>query len=226
MNGTPNSIEVQIDNFLEQFKRSASKAMDSDWVTSQSSSRPTSGGSAASILSHGEHLASSFLSSRKRNSCMDISQLSLAGECAEQTVGITHEGGGDVHSIVRSSYNSRRRQGVFFSPFIARRVRVFNFVCYFTYNRNYYSWFGGCGIGLDTLLYKQKKNGSSHWSTYYTSIRVCLQHPYLCCTIVPLIRLATALCVAPAAYQRTHSVAVSQCRIADAKTMPRAISVR
>lgn len=71
-----------------------------------------------------------------------------------------------------------------------------------------------------------KKNGSSHWSTYYTSIRVCLQHPYLCCTIVPLIRLATALCVAPAAYQRTHSVAVSQCRIADAKTMPRAISVR
>lgn len=80
MSHTPNSIEVQIDNFLEQFKRSASKAMDGDWVTSQtsSSSRPTSG-SSATILTHGEHLANTFLGSKKRNSCMDISELSLSG---------------------------------------------------------------------------------------------------------------------------------------------------
>lgn len=33
-----NSIEVQIDNFLEQFKRSASKAMEGEWPTSSSGS--------------------------------------------------------------------------------------------------------------------------------------------------------------------------------------------
>lgn len=31
-----NSIEVQIDNFLEQFKRSASKAMEGEWPSSSS----------------------------------------------------------------------------------------------------------------------------------------------------------------------------------------------
>uniref|UniRef100_A0A182NHA5 CRAL-TRIO domain-containing protein n=1 Tax=Anopheles dirus TaxID=7168 RepID=A0A182NHA5_9DIPT len=40
--GTPNSIEVQIDNFLEQFKRSASKAMDGDWSSSSAVTTPQS----------------------------------------------------------------------------------------------------------------------------------------------------------------------------------------
>lgn len=85
--GTPNSIEVQIDNFLEQFKRSASKAMDSDWVTSQTSSLARShtsgGGGGSTSTGIGGHLANTFLG-RKRNSCMDISELSLSG---------THSGG-------------------------------------------------------------------------------------------------------------------------------------
>ncbi|KFB36584.1 AGAP007723-PA-like protein [Anopheles sinensis] len=40
--GTPNSIEVQIDNFLEQFKRSASKAMEGDWSSSSTVTTPQS----------------------------------------------------------------------------------------------------------------------------------------------------------------------------------------
>lgn len=50
MANTPNSIEMQIDNFLEQFKRSASKAMEGDWSTSASSS---SGASMASSNGNG-----------------------------------------------------------------------------------------------------------------------------------------------------------------------------
>ncbi|XP_038122208.1 guanine nucleotide exchange factor DBS isoform X4 [Culex quinquefasciatus] len=47
MAGTPNSIEIQIDNFLEQFKRSASKAMEGDWSSSSSTAvtTPQSAGS-------------------------------------------------------------------------------------------------------------------------------------------------------------------------------------
>ncbi|XP_035793105.1 guanine nucleotide exchange factor DBS-like isoform X3 [Anopheles albimanus] len=45
MANTPNSIEVQIDNFLEQFKRSASKAMDGDWSSSSSVTTPQSASS-------------------------------------------------------------------------------------------------------------------------------------------------------------------------------------
>ncbi|XP_058124508.1 guanine nucleotide exchange factor DBS [Anopheles ziemanni] len=40
--GTPNSIEAQIDNFLEQFKRSASKAMEGDWSSSSTVTTPQS----------------------------------------------------------------------------------------------------------------------------------------------------------------------------------------
>lgn len=38
MNGGSSSLEMQIDNFLEHFKRSASKAMDGDWALSSSCS--------------------------------------------------------------------------------------------------------------------------------------------------------------------------------------------
>ncbi|XP_035911796.1 guanine nucleotide exchange factor DBS-like isoform X2 [Anopheles stephensi] len=48
--GTPNSIEVQIDNFLEQFKRSASKAMDGDWSSSSAVTTPQSACSSGSKL--------------------------------------------------------------------------------------------------------------------------------------------------------------------------------
>lgn len=37
-NSPSNSIEKQIDNFLEHFKRSASKAMEADWCSSGSGS--------------------------------------------------------------------------------------------------------------------------------------------------------------------------------------------
>lgn len=50
MASTPNTIEMQIDNFLEQFKRSASKAMEGEWSTSASSS---SGASMASSNGNG-----------------------------------------------------------------------------------------------------------------------------------------------------------------------------
>lgn len=53
MASTPNSIEVQIDNFLEQFKRSASKAMEGDWSSSSSATTavttPQSAGSGPKI---------------------------------------------------------------------------------------------------------------------------------------------------------------------------------
>ncbi|XP_053683186.1 guanine nucleotide exchange factor DBS isoform X2 [Sabethes cyaneus] len=51
MANTPNSIEVQIDNFLEQFKRSASKAMEGDWSSSSSTAvtTPQSAGSGPKI---------------------------------------------------------------------------------------------------------------------------------------------------------------------------------
>ncbi|XP_055603319.1 guanine nucleotide exchange factor DBS isoform X3 [Uranotaenia lowii] len=48
MASTPNSIEVQIDNFLEQFKRSASKAMEGDWSSSSSTPTNTTPGSSTS----------------------------------------------------------------------------------------------------------------------------------------------------------------------------------
>lgn len=71
MSSTPNAFEVQIDNFLGQFRRSTSKAMDTDWVTSQTATsttgtRPIAGGGS--------------MGNRKRNSCIDISELSLTGE--------------------------------------------------------------------------------------------------------------------------------------------------
>lgn len=93
MAGTPNSFEVQIDNFLEQFKRSASKAMDCDWVTvtapqqmpqtpqhqkQQQTSRPVSIHS-----SNSNEIADScsnlLLNSNTRNSCIDIAELALSG---------------------------------------------------------------------------------------------------------------------------------------------------
>lgn len=80
MANTPKSIEVQIDNFLEHFKRSASKAMDGDWVThaTPSSSRPpsvsspSSGNGAAGEI-HSNPLIAAL---KNRSSCFDISQLS------------------------------------------------------------------------------------------------------------------------------------------------------
>lgn len=70
MENSPNSIEMQIDNFLEQFKRSASKAMDGDWTT-------TSTTSASNLIS-----TTSLSRSKSRSSCLDIAELS--GKCHEK----------------------------------------------------------------------------------------------------------------------------------------------
>lgn len=64
---------MQIDNFLEQFKRSASKAMEGDWTNSSTSaSVPTTSlnGTSANIN------AKSLTRSKSRASCLDISELS------------------------------------------------------------------------------------------------------------------------------------------------------
>lgn len=79
MTNTPSSIEMQIDNFLEHFKRSASKAMDTDWVTTESSANyanTTTTATTAASFNHSPPLRTT----RTRSSCFDISQLgSLSG---------------------------------------------------------------------------------------------------------------------------------------------------
>jgi len=68
MSDTPTTIEMQIDNFLEQFKRSASKAMDGEW--------PVNGAGPATAAGSSQNGA--MIRSKSRNS-MDITE--LAGEC-------------------------------------------------------------------------------------------------------------------------------------------------
>lgn len=58
-----NSIEVQIDNFLEQFKRSASKAMEGEWPTTSSSG------------------TSSMIQSKSRLSMNCFEAVESSGEC-------------------------------------------------------------------------------------------------------------------------------------------------
>lgn len=64
MENSSNSIEMQIDSFLEQFKRSASKAMDGDWTTGSSSSSSTSGTTTAATTT--------LMRSKSRNSYLDV----------------------------------------------------------------------------------------------------------------------------------------------------------
>jgi pleckstrin homology domain-containing family G member 4 len=70
MSDTPTTIEMQIDNFLEQFKRSASKAMDGEWTVNG-----TGPSSAAGSSQNGN--GGAMIRSKSRNS-MDITE--LAGE--------------------------------------------------------------------------------------------------------------------------------------------------
>lgn len=75
MTNTPSSIEMQIDNFLEHFKRSASKAMDTEWVPTESSAIYAN--TTAASFNH----SSPLKTTRTRSSCFDISQLgSLSGK--------------------------------------------------------------------------------------------------------------------------------------------------
>lgn len=77
MANTSSSIEVQIDNFLEHFKRSASKAMDTDWITTTSSSIDQSPNNITTTMTAASFNHSSPLKTTKtRSSCFDISQLS------------------------------------------------------------------------------------------------------------------------------------------------------
>lgn len=104
MENSPNSIEMQIDNFLEHFKRSASKAMDGDWTVSTSTTSLTNSttiqtavapisaaginnttgnitGSGSSSLSSAAITTTgittnALLKSRSRSSCLDISEFS------------------------------------------------------------------------------------------------------------------------------------------------------
>lgn len=72
MTNRSNSIEFQIDNFLEHFKRSASKAMDNDWIGND----PTSSCSNSTTKTAASFNRQSSLSTaRNRSSCIDISQL-------------------------------------------------------------------------------------------------------------------------------------------------------
>lgn len=61
MENPSNSIEMQIDNFLEQFKRSASKAMESDWSPTASQQIQSSN--------------TNLIRSKSRASCLDIMEL-------------------------------------------------------------------------------------------------------------------------------------------------------
>lgn len=72
MTNRSNSIEFQIDNFLEHFKRSASKAMDNDWISNDPiSSCSNSTAKTAASFNHQSPLSTA----RNRSSCIDISQL-------------------------------------------------------------------------------------------------------------------------------------------------------
>lgn len=78
MANTPSSLEMQIDNFLEHFKRSASKAMDTDWTTTESTINyghiPTT--TTAASFNH----SSPLKTTRTRSSCFDMSELgSISG---------------------------------------------------------------------------------------------------------------------------------------------------
>lgn len=72
MANTPSSLEVQIDNFLEHFKRSASKAMDTDWITTEQSPNYATTATTAASYFH----SSPLKTAKARSSCFDISQLS------------------------------------------------------------------------------------------------------------------------------------------------------
>lgn len=50
MENSSNSIEMQIDSFLEQFKRSASKAMEGDWTTGSSSTSGTTTAATTTLM--------------------------------------------------------------------------------------------------------------------------------------------------------------------------------
>lgn len=68
MANTPSSI----DNFLEHIKRSASKAMDTDWITTETlTNYQTSTSTTAASFNH----LSPMKTTRTRSSCFDISQL-------------------------------------------------------------------------------------------------------------------------------------------------------
>lgn len=60
MENSSNSIEMQIDNFLEQFKRSASKAMEGDWSPTTNQQLQSS---------------TNLIRSKSRASCLDIMEL-------------------------------------------------------------------------------------------------------------------------------------------------------
>lgn len=78
MSNTPNSI-LQIDNILEHIKRSASKAMDTDWITTESltsNCQTTSTSPPTAVASFNHYASSATLNkTRTRSSCFDISQL-------------------------------------------------------------------------------------------------------------------------------------------------------
>lgn len=77
MANTPSSLEVQIDNFLEHFKRSASKAMDSDWISAEPSLNYATTATTAASFNH----SSPLKTAKTRSSCFDISQLgSMTGK--------------------------------------------------------------------------------------------------------------------------------------------------
>lgn len=105
MSNTTSSIEVQIDNFLEHFKRSASKAIDTDWITTDQSSNYANTTMTAASLNH----SSPLNVTKTRSSCFDISQLgSMSGT-----------------KIKKNTYNHRIQCRVC-RLFISNRSTIFN----------------------------------------------------------------------------------------------------
>lgn len=78
MANTSSSLEMQIDNFLEHFKRSASKAMDTDWTTTNEftssgyANAMATSETAAAVFNH----SSPLKTTKTRSSCFDISSMS------------------------------------------------------------------------------------------------------------------------------------------------------
>lgn len=89
MSNTASSIEMQIDNFLEHFKRSASKAMDTDWISTESTSNYGHTTSTTATTAASFNHSSPLKTTRTRSSCFDISQLGSISGITYHTIQFT-----------------------------------------------------------------------------------------------------------------------------------------
>lgn len=111
-NSPSSSIEKQIDHFLEHFKRSASKAIDTEW----GSGSDINNGPSSSSPQRQQPLQRLLQRTKSRSSCLDVSELS--GGFSE----MLHS---DRHSAFSSSsshhYLFSLTQGYFYCPHSTQR---------------------------------------------------------------------------------------------------------